>query len=144
MKNAYSVYREANVDTADQGRLILIAYDVAIKHCKLAMEKFGDRSLVEERTRNLLKVQDALTELMGALKMDVGKIAHNLYALYEYMIRRLIRANARNESAPVNEVLGYLTQLREAWEQAARNVRQQTSASSNIPMSADQTIAMVG
>jgi flagellar protein FliS len=141
MKNAYSVYREANVDTSDQGKLILIAYDVAIKHCKLAIDGFGERTKIEERTKHLLKVQDALTELMSALKMDVGKIAHNLYALYDYMVRRLIRANARNESEPVEEVLKYLTQLREAWAEAARNLRQ---ASAIGQSGGNQSILMVG
>jgi flagellar protein FliS len=137
------VYRDANVDTADQGKLILIAYDVAIKHCKLAIEKFNDRGRIEDRTRHLLKVQDAITELMGALKMDVGKIAHNLYSLYDYMLRRLIRANARNETEPVQEVLKYLSELRDAWAEAARSLRQ-ASPAPEISAVSTQNIAMVG
>jgi len=143
MRDAYAVYRDANVDTADQGKLILIAYDVAIKNCKLAIEKFSDRKLVEERTRHLLKVQDAIAELMAALRLDVGKIAHNLYALYDYMLRRLIRANARNEIEPVREVLKYLTDLRDAWSQAARTIRQQAASAQNTAAPV-QNIAIVG
>ena len=142
MRDAYAVYRDANVDTADQGKLILIAYDVAIKHCKLAIEKFGDRKLIEDRTRHLLKVQDAITELMSALKLDAGKIAHNLYSLYDYMLRRLIHANARNESEPIKEVLKYLSELRDAWADAARILR--GGASTDAPAVSNTSIAMVG
>ena len=64
MKQGYNAYKTANVETADQGRLILIAYDIAIMNCKLALEKFDDRHLLEERTKHIFKVQDALTELL--------------------------------------------------------------------------------
>ena len=128
MKNAYSTYKTANIDTADQGKLILIAYDVAIKHCRLALEKFTDIKKIEERTKHLFKVQDALSELMGSLRMDVGEIAKNLYRLYDYMLRRLVQANAKSESEYVKEVLGYLLDLRSAWNDAIQNIRQQNAA----------------
>ncbi len=127
MKDAYSTYKTANVDTADQGKLILIAYDVAIKHCKLALEKFKDRKLIEERTKHLYKVQDAISELMGSLKLDVGEVARNLYRLYDYMLRRLVHANAKSESDCVKEVLGYLVELRTAWSDAIQSLRSQNS-----------------
>jgi flagellar protein FliS len=129
MKNAYATYRTANVDTADQGKLILIAYDVAIKHCKLAMEQFGSHEQVEARTKNLFKVQDAISELMSALQLDVGEIAKNLYSLYDYMLRRAIEANARNKKECVEEILGYLTDLRGAWVDAIQQVKQQQASS---------------
>lgn len=127
MKDAYSVYQTANVDTADQGKLIVVAYDVAIRNCRLALEVFDDRKRLEERTKHLLKVQDAIGELMGSLNLEVGEIARNLYRLYDYMIRRLIHANARNEGDCITEVLGYLTKLRDAWQQAVRTVRNANS-----------------
>jgi flagellar protein FliS len=123
MNDGYTAYRSANVETADQGKLILIAYDVAIKHCKLSMQKFGNRMVIEERTRHLCKAQDALTELMSSLNMDVGEIAHNLYRLYDYMIRRLLEANLKNDKSIVTEILGYLEDLRDAWSQAIINVK---------------------
>jgi flagellar protein FliS len=140
MNNAYSAYRSANVDTADQGKLIIIAYDVAIKHCKLALESFEGRENVEARTKHLFKVQDAVSELMGSLKLEVGEIAQNLYRLYDYMLRRLIAANARNERAAVEEVLAHLTSLREAWKDAIATIRVQAGT---VPAE-DQNIAITG
>jgi len=123
MQQGYAAYRQATVDTADQGRLILIAYDVAIKNCRLAIEIFDKKDCIEERTKHIFKAQDALTELLSALKMDVGEIAKNLYRLYDYMLRSLVDASVRNNQGKVVEVLGYLESLRDAWETAIRKVR---------------------
>jgi flagellar protein FliS len=134
MHDGYAKYQSANVETADQGKLILIAYDVAIKHCKLALEKFDERKLIEERTRHLCKAQDAVTELMSSLRLDVGEIAHNLYRLYDYMIRRLIEANIKSDPRIVREILGYLEELRGAWAQAIINVRKENTATAEVAM----------
>lgn len=122
-----TAYQTTKIDTADQGRLILIAYDVAIKHCKISMELFGDYHKIEERARHLMKAQDAISELMGALKMDVGDVASNLHRLYEYFLHRLIQANVDNEVGYVKEIVAYLEDLRDAWNQAIRIVKQQAT-----------------
>jgi flagellar secretion chaperone FliS len=130
MKQGYDAYKSANVDTADQGKLILICYDVAIKHCKLALEKFDDRKLLEERTKHLFKVQDAITELLSALKMDVGEIALNLYRLYDYMLRSIVEASIKHKKEKVTEILGYLEDLRSAWAEAVVKVKQESNMNS--------------
>jgi len=130
MKQGYDAYKSANVDTADQGKLILICYDVAIKHCKLALEKFDDRKLLEERTKHLFKVQDAITELLSALKMDVGEIALNLYRLYDYMLRSIVEASIKHKKEKVAEVLRYLEDLRSAWAEAIVKVKQESNMNS--------------
>ncbi len=143
MKNGYSAYKSARIDTADQGQLIVMAYDVAIKHCSIAVEKFDNEKLVEERTRHLLKAQDAITELMSSLNLEAGEVASNLYRLYDYVLRRLIHANARNDVEPVQEVLSYLHELREAWNYAADVVRKQAKAQINTA-SGEQKLAISG
>jgi len=140
MKQGYSAYKSANVDTADQGRLIIICYDVAIKHCKLAIEKFDDRKLIEERTKHLFKVQDAITELLSALKMDVGEIAVNLYKLYDYMLRSIVESSVKNKKEKVVEILGYLEELRGAWAEAVVKVKQENAST---VMSSDK-VAVTG
>lgn len=125
MKQGFNAYKSANVETADQGRLILIAYDVAIMHCKLAIEKFDDRHLLEERTKHIFKVQDAVSELMGALKLDVGEIARNLFNLYDYMLRSMVEASVKNKKEKISEVLGYLESLRSAWAEAIQKTKQE-------------------
>jgi flagellar protein FliS len=123
MEKGYDAYRTTNIGTADQGKLILILYDIAINHCQESLAFFGDTQQIAERTRHLKKVQDAISELMGALKMDAGEIAHNLYRLYEYMLRRLVNANLRHEPGYIKEILEHLTSLREAWNEAIQKLK---------------------
>jgi flagellar protein FliS len=130
MKNGYGAYTTTHVETADQGRLILIAYDVAIKHCKLSLDRFNDREFIKERTQHICKAQDAVTELMSALHMDVGEIAHNLYRLYDYILRRMVEANIKNDKKKVEEVLVYLVDLRDAWNQAIANLKREAARTS--------------
>jgi flagellar secretion chaperone FliS len=130
MKQAYMAYRNANVDTADQGKLILIAYDVAIKHCKLALEKFDDIHFLEQRTKHIFKVQDAVTELLSALRLDIGEVAQNLYRLYDYMLRAMVQASVKNDKGKAEEVLRYLVELRESWEVAIHKVKNDAATAS--------------
>jgi flagellar protein FliS len=123
MKNAYSTYKTANIDTADQGKLILIAYDVAIRNCRSALEIFNNKAVTEERVKYLYKAQDAVTELMSSLRLDAGDIAKNLYRLYDYMLWRIINSNTKNQPQYIEEVVKYLVELREAWVEAIAFVR---------------------
>jgi flagellar protein FliS len=119
MKLGYGVYKTAQVDTNDQGKLILLTYDIAIKHAKLAVEKFDDKKLIEERTKHIYKIQDALEELQQSLNMDAGgEIAVNLYNIYTYMFEATVQANIHSDKSKVVEVLGYLETLRAAWGEA--------------------------
>jgi len=141
-RSGYIAYKTANVETADQGRLILIAYDVAIKHCKISLGQFGNFQLIEERSKHICRAQDAVTELMSALRMDVGEIARNLYRLYDYILRRLVEANIKNDRTRVEEVLKYLESLREAWSQAIANLRKEKAVADSEP--ALQSLSITG
>jgi len=128
MVQGYNAYKNTTIETADQGKLILIAYDVAIKHSRLALEKFEDFKLIEERTKHIFKVQDAITELMGALRLDVGEVATNLYRLYDYILRCLVEANLKANKGKITEVLGYLEMLRDAWSEAILKLKSQSAS----------------
>ena len=133
MNKGYQTYKSVNVDTASQGKLILIAYDVAIKHCKSSLNTFGDYERIEDRTKHLFKAQDAISELMGALKLDVGEIAQNLYRLYDYMLRGLVESNVKDDKSKTVEILGYLEQLRESWVAAIENVQTEAAPAMDTP-----------
>jgi flagellar protein FliS len=50
-----------------------------------------------------------------------GEMAGNLGVLYEYMARRLLEANLRNDETPLDEVADLLTEIREAWAAILRD-----------------------
>lgn len=113
--NPYHKYQEAQVKTADQGRLILMMYDGAIIFLQQAKDLLRKKEYLEKGTK-ISKAQDILFELMAALNMDAGSIAENLKALYVYMIKRLFDANMKKDISAIDESLKIMCELREAWE----------------------------
>lgn len=144
MINRYGAgsYKTANVSTSDQGRLILICYDVAIKSCVMAKEFIGQKKTAE-KSKSIYKAQDAVTELMVSLNMNKGGIiAKKLYALYDYFNWRLSEANVRQDTRMLDEVLNHLRSLREAWVVAIETVRRGKAAEQ--PQAQNLSLGVVG
>lgn len=114
----YAAYKEARVNTASQKNLLLMLYDGAISNLKQAITALESKDYGEAH-RLLIKTQDILSELMSSLNMEI-EVAHSLYSLYEYSYQRLVAANVSKEVEPVHEVIGYLMELREAWNEAGQ------------------------
>jgi len=114
-----NAYRETQIKTANQIRLIVMLYDGAIRHLNLALDAFqeGHRRYDVINT-HLISAQDILSELMASLDFDKGGvIAKNLFSLYSFMNRRLLDGNLKKDPAPLAEVKKMLGDLREAWEE---------------------------
>lgn len=121
--NPYQKYKNTQVETADRGKLLLMLYDGAIKFSKAAKRAMEEENY-EAVNNKLNRVQAIIAELHSTLDMEQGgEIAENLELLYDYMNRRLIKANVDKELAPLEEVLRMLQELRETWQQAAEKVR---------------------
>jgi flagellar protein FliS len=114
-------YRETQIKTAAQGRLILMLYDGAIKFLNLALEHLdAQHRRFDEVSTNLIRSQDIISELMVSLDFEKGgDVAKNLFSLYMYMNRRILDGNIRKDTAPLLEVKKILTELREAWASVA-------------------------
>ena len=111
----YQAYKKTQIQTSDQGNLILLCYDGAINFIRQAIKAHKEEN-VDTMSELLTKSQNVLWELINGLNFEAGEIAYNLDSLYNYMIRRLIDAQYRNTIDPLNEVIGYLQELRESWQ----------------------------
>lgn len=118
--NPYQQYQEANLETASQGKLLLMLYDGAIRFLTQSAMAMEEQRWTDAHNFNL-RGQDIVTELLVSLNMDAGEIADNLYQLYEYMNWRLVQANIKRDVRGVREVIGHLRELREAWVEAVKN-----------------------
>lgn len=124
--NAYlKNYRNTQVQTASPEQILIMLYDGAIRflnQAAVAMEA-GDRAL---KVKNIDKTLAIIAELNATLDHDIGgEIAANLAALYDFMMREIPRANARNDVKILAPVLNILNDLRETWVQAAEIVRKE-------------------
>jgi flagellar protein FliS len=114
----YGAYRKVNVETASQGKLVVMLFNGAIQRAEEAKRQLS-RGKTEGVHNNLLRAQDIIAELRGALNMKSGgDLARNLDRVYEYFQHLLIKANIRKEVAPLDEAVEHLTAMRDTWQQA--------------------------
>lgn len=118
----YQQYQQQQVLTAPPDKLLLMLFDGALRFCGHAKSALEEGRLEESHHYNL-KVQDIILELETSLNMDY-EISASLYALYDFMYRRLIEANIKKDAAILEEVMAFLTDLRQTWADAAIQMRQ--------------------
>ena len=120
-QNAYAAYQKTNVNTASQGRLVVLLYEGAVKHLKGAINLFGqDDKLkpgdIEQFGIHLQKAQAIITELQVSLDMEKGgDIARNLMSLYVFFNEELMDATISQSKAKIEFVLKMTDELAESW-----------------------------
>ncbi len=130
--NTYSpakdVYLQSMVENANPIRLVILLYDKAITCIEDAIDAIN--AGLEDNPENLkLKVEsisraiDILIVLQASLNKEEGKeIADNLDEIYDILVNELIGANINNDVETLEKVKSVLEDLREAWEDAEKNV----------------------
>ena len=114
-RDPYSRYHETKILGADQGRLILMAYDGIIKFLQIAIDNLVNKDYLG-KGRNIIKAQDLINELLCALNFEAGEIAINLRNIYLFMINRLTYAETNKDIKSLQDVLKMLYELQRAWE----------------------------
>jgi flagellar secretion chaperone FliS len=114
-------YKSAAVTTATPGQLVLMLFDGALRFLSAALYGFeleGVGERIEQINNNTIKTQKILRELQGSLDLKVGgEFAQRMYALYDYMVEQLIRANLAKDPEPIRLVERLLREIRDAWAQ---------------------------
>ena len=115
--NGIQTYRRTNVMTADPGKLVMLCYEGAIDNLKIGKQRIAEEDY-EGRSKSLGKAQDIIGELLCSVNLERGgSIAKGLDSLYNYMLRRIIHADLKNDLSAIEEVIGMLTELRAAWQE---------------------------
>ncbi|MGU3471495.1 flagellar export chaperone FliS [Paenibacillus sp. D51F] len=117
---AYDKYRQSSVKTATPGQLLLSLYDGAIRFIKIAIQGIEERN-IENANLNLGKAQSIVSELSVSLDPSY-EVSKPLEMLYEYIKYLLLEANIKKDRNLAEEALGYLTDLRQTWAEANRQM----------------------
>lgn len=117
--NRLNAYREVNIKTASQGKLILMLYDGAIRELDNGISLMESSKHSLDKINNAItKAQDFITELIVSLDFDKGQdIARNLYNLYMFFNQQLVQANVDKDVEPLRSVRSLMADLRSAWEE---------------------------
>jgi len=118
MADVHSQYRETQIMTASQGKLVVLLYEGTIRFIDSALAALKEKKL-DAVNNNLLRAQDIVTELALSINFEAGDLASKMYNLYMYFNRRLVEANIRKDKEPILEVRGMLVSLLDAWKQVA-------------------------
>lgn len=114
MAGGSAVYRRVEVETASPEKLIVMLYNGAIKRVEEGKLAIAAKDLRQTHD-HLLRAQEIVTELRGALDFSAGEIAQSLDRSYEYLHHLLVQANLKKSAAPLDECLVHLRGLRDAW-----------------------------
>lgn len=120
---AFNAYKQNSVTTASPGELTLMLYNGCLKFLTKAKDAIEAKD-VQEKNTNIQKAQAIINELMVTLKQD-QPITQQMLPLYDFMNRRLIEANIKNDTAMIDEVIELTTEFRDTWKQVIQITRQQ-------------------
>jgi flagellar protein FliS len=119
--DASSKYKADDITTQQRGKLVVMLYDGAVRFLNVAKERLqeGDFAL---KGVYIGKAQDIVAELNNCLDMDAApEIANDLRALYNFIYRHLNEANIERSVEKIDDCIGLLSELGEAWAQIAEN-----------------------
>ena len=114
-------YRSVAVTTATPGHLVLMLFDGALRFLSTALHGFHQEGIAERNEQihnNLIKTQNILRELQASLDLSVGgEFGKTMYALYDFMLEQLQKANLAKDSGPIATVERLLGDIRNSWAQ---------------------------
>lgn len=122
VRNPYQSYEQNAVNTASPGDLTLMLYNGCLKFINFAKRAIKEGN-IEKKNENMQKAQNIIRELMVTLNMDY-EVSKQMMSLYDYMNRRLIEANVKNDTAILGEVESLVIEFREVWKQVIQKNRE--------------------
>lgn len=124
--NGYTQYQQNQLNTASPAKLLLAAYDGAIRFCRIGLEKMKEGQ-VADQSIHINKAIAIVCELLSTLKEDASPtLVAKLKSIYLYVIEKLAHANLNADQEAINEVIGILSGLRESWAEADRILQKES------------------
>ena len=128
--NGISNYENVNVNTVDQGTLIIMAYEGAIGFIKEAKERL-EKNDYAGKSINISNAVSLINELNARLNMEKGgETAKNLNKLYTFLSIHLTTANLKRDTHKLDESIAIMQNLLNGWKIIIEKDRKQNAAGS--------------
>ncbi len=122
-QNYSSVKVQSSVTDASPHRLVQMLFEGALERIAQAKGAMA-RNEIARKGELLNKAINIVGGLSGSLNdNEGGELAANLDALYDYIMRRLVQANAENDPSILDECGRLLGELKSSWDGIAAEVR---------------------
>ncbi len=118
--NPYQKYQQQSIMTMTPGELLLKLYDETVKQLRYAEDALRQKQY-ERANTSLQKAQRIISHLNKTLSMEY-EIAQNLEALYDFFIYKITQVNIHKDASHIEEILPMVTELRDAFAQAEKQV----------------------
>lgn len=113
----HGAYQKVAVETASQGKLIVMLFNGAVQRTKQAERLVGEGGKPADIHNHLIRAQEIVAELRSALDLSQGEVAHNLNRIYRYIHDQLIQANLNKDPKIMAECIEHLETMRETWQE---------------------------
>ncbi len=112
----YDMYRSSHIEGMDPKRLILMLYDGALKHIRIAKEGI-DQGDVQKRGENIGRVIAIVSELNACLDTSIQDDSIEfLRGLYTAILIELPKVSIHNDLKILDRSYSYIARLKEIWE----------------------------
>jgi len=114
--SSFSQYRQNQMSSNAPEKTVLMLYDGAIRFLRSAIREIKENNDIVAKANLMEKTVKIIEYLQSCLDNEKGgEIAENLTRLYDYMSIRLTKANLKNDTAIMEEVLNLLLTIRDGW-----------------------------
>ncbi len=115
----------SGVESASPHRLIQMLMIGALGKINTAKGHM-ERGEVSAKGGNISWAISIIDGLRASLDLDTGgEVAQNLDDLYDYMTRRLARANVENDADILDEVASLLRSIKTSWDEVPARIEQE-------------------
>ncbi len=120
--------------SASPEQILLMLYDGAIRFTRQGIKGIEENDLLQFHY-GIQKSLAIITEFSNSLDHSIGgKIAEDLDALYDFMIRELTKANIRKDVEKLRVVEKLLVDLRATWGEAVETNNREQMALPGVPV----------
>lgn len=114
--SAFNAYTDTAVTTQNNGKIIVMLYEGAIKFMKLAISEIQAGNN-QKKGEYIQKAINIINELNAVLDVEQGgEIAQNLRKLYLFMNTHLAKANASKDTQMIKEVITICEELNDSFK----------------------------